>query len=430
MAGTTHDLTGRPGEATGPYTGIFNPPSPQELSARLPNLEVLEILGQGGMGVVYKGRQTLLERNVAIKVVRPDLLTNPESQQRFLAEARTLAKMEHPYIVTVYDFGKAGDLYYLVMQHVDGVNLRTKIKEKNLTERDVLDFVPQIGEALQHAHDSGIVHRDVKPENVLVDNRNRVRLVDFGLAKVFGAGVVDNSDDRVTGTIGYMAPEQITMPDKVDHRADIYSTGVLSYEMLTGKLPRGEFGPPSSKASTDPRFDPIVLKAMERDRERRYQRVADFNDDFRALSRTPQSVARLEQAVPASAEQIFTAWTTPAQMFDFYCPIGYTNPFIECDPRVGGSYRVAMKPPDKDVVHIVSGQYCTLDYPRYLSFTWAWEAPVADVQETQVNVEFHEKGGVTNVVMVHERFRDEGQRQGHTQGWTGCLTKLARKFGG
>jgi serine/threonine protein kinase len=400
------------------------------LSSRLPNLEVLEILGHGGMGIVYKGRQPLLERHVAIKVVRPDLVSDEESQRRFLAEARALARLEHPYIVTVYDFGKAGDLYYLVMQHVEGASLRNKIAAKQASERDVLDFVPQIAEALQHAHDNGIVHRDVKPENVLMDRRNRVRLVDFGLAKLLGSvPAADPADAVVAGTFGYMAPEQISMPDQVDHRADIYSTGVVSYEMLTGRLPCGDPAPPSAKARTDPRLDPIVLKAMERDRKRRYQRAADFNEAFRLLSRTPESTIRMEQTVQAPAEQVFAAWTTPEEMTRWYAPSDdFQVPLAEADPRVGGGYRVAMKPPDKDVLHVVSGQYCTVDFPRYLSFTWAWESPVPDVQETQVTLEFREQGGVTNVGFLHERFRDEGQRQGHTTGWTGCLARLARKF--
>lgn len=425
MEATSDDLALRQGGVTGPYAaGSFRAPSPAELSARLPNLEVNEILGHGGMGVVYKGRQPLLDRNVAVKVVRPDLVDNPESQQRFLEEARALARLEHPYIVTVYDFGKAGDLYYLVMQYVDGASLRSRIAEKTVTERDVLDFAPQIGEALQHAHDNGIVHRDVKPENVLVDRRNRVRLVDFGLAKLIGSGSSsDPADCRVAGTFAYMAPEQITMPDKVDHRADIYSTGVVCHEMLTGQLP--------PRGTVDPRFGPVVARAMEKDRERRFQRAVDFNSAFRVLSRAPGSVLRLEQVVAASPEQIFAAWTTPTEMVEWYAPNDqFTVPIAQADARVGGTYRVGMKPPDKAEPHVVSGQYCTLDYPRSLSFTWAWEAPVPDVQETQVTLEFRPQGSSTNVILTHERFRDEHQCREHAKGWTGCLGQLARRFAG
>src|SRR4051794_4964298 len=134
----------------------FVPPTPAELNARIPNLEVDELLGHGGMGVVYKGRQPLLDRPVAIKVLRPDFQTDDEFQGRFLREASTLAKLRHPYIVTVYDVGKAGQLYYLVMEFVEGASLRQLLMDRSISERDALEFVPQIAEALQHAHDAGI----------------------------------------------------------------------------------------------------------------------------------------------------------------------------------------------------------------------------------------------------------------------------------
>ena len=240
----------------------FVPPAPAELARRISNLEVIELLGQGGMGVVYKGRQPLLDRYVAIKVLRPDYQTDSEFQERFIREARMLAKLRHPYIVTVFDVGKSDDLYYLVMEFVEGSSLRQLVADRAVSERDALEFVPQITEALQHAHEAGVVHRDVKPENILVDALGRVRLVDFGLATLFGANVARNPDDnRVAGTLGYMAPEQFTMPGNVDHRADIYSTGVVFYEMLAGELPKGDRVPPSQKAATDPRLDPIVLRA-------------------------------------------------------------------------------------------------------------------------------------------------------------------------
>jgi serine/threonine protein kinase len=138
------------------------------------------------MGVVYKGRQPLLDRLVAIKVLRSDFQAADGFQERFLREARTLAMLRHPYIVTVYDVGKSDQLYYLVMEYVAGASLRQRLVDRSITERDAIEFVPQIAEALQHAHEAGVVHRDVKPENVLIDARGRVRLVDFGLATLFG----------------------------------------------------------------------------------------------------------------------------------------------------------------------------------------------------------------------------------------------------
>jgi serine/threonine protein kinase len=407
--------------------GSFELPSPQELTARLPNLEVTEVLGQGGMGVVYKGRQPFLDRPVAIKLIRPDFGDDEDTRRRFLDEARALARLTHPYVVSVFDCGRAGDLYYFVMEYVDGSSLRSLIAQKAVTDRDVLDFLPQIGEALQHAHENGVVHRDVKPENILVDRRNRVRLVDFGLAKWLGPpGRRDPDEGRVAGTWGYMAPEQLFAPESVDHRADVFSTGIVCYEMLTGEVPRGDRRPPSAKSAADPRFDPIVLRALEPDRERRYQQMRDMNADVVRLTRTPASTIRLHKTIPAPVERVFATWTDPAGMFDWYAPTDdFTTPLAEVDLRVNGTYRLGMK---SDVLHVVSGQYCRVEPPSLLSFTWAWESPSPDVQETQVTLEFRPNGGFTDLALTHERFRDEELRKGHAEGWAGCLNRLARKL--
>jgi serine/threonine protein kinase len=422
----------QPDEPTVLYrSGSFVPPTPQELAARIPNLEILELLGQGGMGVVYKGRQPMLDRLVAIKVMRPDQGRDEEFQGRFIREARTLAKLMHPYIVTVFDFGKSEDLYYLVMEYVEGSSVRQLLADRALSSRDVLDYVPQITEALEHAHEAGVVHRDVKPENVLVDRRGRVRLVDFGLATLSGVSALESPEgSRVAGTLGYMAPEQLSDPETVDHRADIYSTGVVFYEMLTGELPKSDRVPPSSKTNGDQRLDPIVLKALERERERRYQRATELRTDVVQVSRTPESIIRLEQSVPAPIEQVFAAWTNPAEMTAWFAPTDdHTTPIAESDPRPGGRYRVGMKHGAADT-HIVSGQYCRVEAPDRLSFTWAWESPRADVHETQVTLEFRPDGDRTSLVFLHERFRDEELRKQHAEGWTGCLARLARKFDG
>ncbi len=416
-----------------PRTG-FTPPTPAELAARLPDLDVIEVLGQGGMGVVYKGRQPFLDRVVAIKVLRPDLQTDRGFQDRFRHEARTLAKLRHPYIVTVFDAREVDELYFLVMEYVEGANLRQMLSEGSITQRDVLDFVPQITEALQHAHEAGVVHRDIKPENVLIDSRGRVRLVDFGLATLFGPEVSARGpdDDRIVGTFRYMAPEQITMPRDVDHRADIYSTGVVFYEMLARELPGPDREPPSRKAATDPRLDPIVIRAIEHDRDRRYQEARLMHLDITGLARTPESTIRLEKYVHAPPEQVFAIWTDPGQMADWYAPTDEFGPTVgEVDPHVGGPYRIGMLPPGQADYKFVSGQYCRVDAPRTLSFTWAWERPHgAGTRETQVTLEFHAKADGTDLVLTHERFRDKAERNGHARAWQGCLDRLSRKFGG
>jgi uncharacterized protein YndB with AHSA1/START domain/predicted Ser/Thr protein kinase len=410
----------------------FIPPTPEELARRISNLEVTELLGQGGMGVVYKGRQPLLDRNVAIKVLRPDYQTDGTFQERFIREARTLAKLRHPYIVTVFDVGKSDQLYYLVMEFVEGASLRQLLVDDKISERDTLEYVQQIAEALQHAHDAGIVHRDVKPENVLVDALGRVRLVDFGLATLFGPNAARSPDDnRVAGTLGYMAPEQLATPETVDHRADIYSTGVVFYEMLAKELPKAERLPPSAKAATDPRLDPIVLRAIEREPGRRYQAARQLHSEITDVARTPESTIRLEQRVSAPVEDVFNAWLEPRRMANWYAPTDDFKPTeAEVDPQVGGRYRVAMYPPGRDQPAVVTGQYCRIDRPRQLSFTWSWIASRIDTHETQVTLDFHPEGAETTVVLTHERFRDQEQRIQHTQGWTGCLERLARKIGG
>jgi serine/threonine protein kinase len=434
MQSAEPDVTTTQGEETVVHSRTgFTPPTPAELAARFPNLEVIELLGHGGMGIVYKGRQTFLDRLVAIKVLRPDLQTDDAFQQRFLREARTLAKLRHPFIVTVFDVLEAQGLYCLVMEYVEGASLRQLLAEGSVTQRDVLDFVPQMTEALQHAHEAGVVHRDIKPENVLVDSLGRVRLVDFGLATLFRpeAPASGPDDDRVVGTFRYMAPEQITMPEAVDHRADIYSTGVVCYEMLTRELPGPDRVPPSQRAATDPRLDPIVLRAVERERDRRYQEARLMHLDITNLSRTPESTIRIEKYIPAPPAQVFTLWTDPGQMADWLAPSDDFGPTIgEVDPHVGGHYRIGMLLPGQQDRKFVSGQYCRMDAPGTLSFTWAWEPHTATTRETQVTLEFHPKGDGTDLVLTHERFRDKPERNGHAHGWRGCLDRLGRKFGG
>jgi uncharacterized protein YndB with AHSA1/START domain/predicted Ser/Thr protein kinase len=411
----------------------FAPPTPAELAAHFPNLEVMELLGHGGMGIVYKGRQPFLDRLVAIKVIRPDLQTDDAFQERFLREARTLAKLRHPFIVAVFDVCKAGDLYGLVMEYVEGASLRQLLAEGSITPRDALDFVPQIAEALQHAHEAGVVHRDIKPENVLVDSRGRVRLVDFGLATLFGpkAPARGPDDERVVGTLRYMAPEQITMPEAVDHRADIFSTGVVFYEMLARELPGPDRIPPSRKAAMDPRIDPIVLLALEPERDRRYQEARLMHRDITDLARTPESTIRIEKHIPAPPEQVFAVWTDPDRMADWYAPTDDFGPTIgEVDPQVGGAYRIGMLLPGRTDYRFVSGHYSRVDAPRTLSFTWGWEPHQSGWPETQVTAEFRPGGGGTDLVLTHERFRDEADKDAHAQGWQGCLDRLGRKFGG
>jgi hypothetical protein len=275
--------------ATTPPSGS-QPPNPGEwtdLAERLPHLEILELLGRGGMGSVYKARQKHLDRFVALKVIPPEATKDPAFAERFAREARALARLNHANIVTVYDFGQVGDLYYLLMEFVDGVNLRHALGASRLAPREALAIVPQICDALQYAHDQGVVHRDIKPENVLLDRTGRVKIADFGLAKIFGKGPDEftlTRTQQVMGTPRYMAPEQIEKPTSVDHRADIYSLGVVLYEMLTGELPIGRFQPPSHKVELDVRIDQVVLRTLEKEPQRRYQRASELKTDLASVT--------------------------------------------------------------------------------------------------------------------------------------------------
>jgi serine/threonine protein kinase len=268
----------------------FIPPAVAEVAKLFPQFEILELLGQGGMGAVYKARQPALDRLVALKILPPQASGDSGFADRFTREARALARLSHPNIVAVHEFGQAGGLHYFVMEYVEGLNLRQLEQAGKLTPREAMKIIPQICDALQFAHDEGIVHRDIKPENVMIDKKGRVKIADFGLAKILGLepeGMRLTGAKDVMGTPHYMAPEQIEHPQEVDHRADIYSLGVVFYEMLTGELPLGKFAPPSRKVLVDVRLDEVVLHALEKEPERRYQQASEVKSDVETIATSP-----------------------------------------------------------------------------------------------------------------------------------------------
>ena len=259
-------------------------PDPGILAKSFPQLEILELLGAGGMGRVYKARQLQLDRMVALKILSPALGRDPSFAERFTREAKALALLNHPNIVHIYDFGQTPSgpgmhsFWFLVMELVDGVNLRQAMRAGRIAPAEVLAIIPKLCDALHYAHENGVLHRDIKPENILLDNEGRVKVADFGLALMAGdclpGATLTHSGVRL-GTPHYMAPEQVETPHEVDHRADIYSLGVVFYELLTGELPLGRFGAPSERAGTDPRLDGIVFRTLEKQRERRYQTAGE-----------------------------------------------------------------------------------------------------------------------------------------------------------
>jgi serine/threonine protein kinase len=274
-------VTGADKQPVGP------PPSPEEIADRFPQFEIVECLGRGGMGVVYKARQKSLNRLVAIKILAPERGHESRFAERFAREAELLAKLNHPHIVTIHDFGisdsqpstlNSEPLCYLVMEFVDGVNLRDLLREGKLEPKQALAIVPPICEALQYAHDKGIVHRDIKPENLLLDREGRIKIADFGIAALMG------TEGEEAGTPPYMAPEQSGRSSGIDHRADLYALGVVLYEMLTGERPTTDLVAPSRKVQIDVRLDEMVLRALEKTPELRYQTAAEFRTVVETLA--------------------------------------------------------------------------------------------------------------------------------------------------
>ncbi|UCE49098.1 MAG: serine/threonine protein kinase [Phycisphaerales bacterium] len=295
----------------------FVPPEPELLAEKFPQLEIIELLGHGGMGAVYKARQKQLDRFVALKILPPEVGQNPAFAERFTREARSLARLNHPEIVTVYDFGHTEDgLYYFLMEFIDGTDLRRLIQAGELTSDQALVIVPRICEALHYAHKKGIVHRDIKPENILLDAEGNIKIADFGLARLLdrptSAYTLTHPGQRM-GTPHYMAPEQIEHPQKVDHRADIYSLGVVFYEMLTGELPIGRFAPPSKKVHVDVRLDEIVLHTLEKEPELRYQQASEIKTDVETVSSKGAGGPRTTVAKESESENIHKYLRRPAE---------------------------------------------------------------------------------------------------------------------
>ena len=387
------------------------PPSIDELAAAFPQLEIIELIGRGGMGFVYKARQPKLDRFVALKILPGHLASEPSFHERFEREARVLAKLQHPLIVSVYDFGEATTVvqslrrldaesrsdsataeravgwdqrrfaapahhdvstrpdggpaleaslshptntpdarsyFYLMLEYVDGVNLREAMRAGRFTPDQALAIVPQVCEALQYAHSKGVLHRDIKPENILLDTEGRVKIADFGIAKVLGPEIDESSSlfsvggaseselavtrltapGSVLGTPLYMAPEQLFNPNAVDHRADIFSLGVVFYEMLTGELPMGRFAPPSEKSlanqQIDQRIDEVVLRALAKERELRQQSAGEMKTEVETISASPRRNP-VPPPVPVAASLRPTSTSSGATGGSFEPPVRVKN---------------------------------------------------------------------------------------------------------
>ncbi len=275
---------------------------------------IVSPIGSGGMGVVYLAEDEHLHRSVALKVLPEDLLENRERLQRFQREALVVSALNHPNILTIFEFGTAGDVHFLASEFVKGETLRSRLENGRLTLHDTLEIATQIASALKGAHEAGVVHRDIKPENVMIRDDGYVKVLDFGLAKLAAGPTADFETETkrilskpgvIMGTVTYMSPEQ-ARGRSIDARSDLFSFGVVLFEMLTGKVPfTGETmtdvvagivqmtpRPVSSYNSSVPdEMDRIIAKCLEKDRDERYQTAADLLADLKRLAKRSDTIS-------------------------------------------------------------------------------------------------------------------------------------------
>ncbi|MDP3330693.1 MAG: serine/threonine-protein kinase [Methylococcaceae bacterium] len=257
---------------------------------RIDNYKIVEKIGEGGMGEVYKGIDTMLEREVAIKMLRPELSSREDIVERFRSEAIALGRLNHSHIATVYNFGRVDEQYYMAMEFVPGETLDSIIQQHGrLPWRDAVQYAIQALEGLAHAHQSNVIHRDIKPANIIVNGQNTLKLLDFGIARILQTARLTRTKHSI-GTPGYMSPEQ-HQSKEVDARSDIYAVGIVLYEMLTGQMPfqhDTEYGlvktviedKPKSLRSIDKSIpaplEKLVLKALQKKPEKRFADAQEF----------------------------------------------------------------------------------------------------------------------------------------------------------
>jgi eukaryotic-like serine/threonine-protein kinase len=299
--------------------------------SQLGRYEILSELGQGAMGVVYKAKDPLIDRVVAIKTINLALALEEkeEYEGRFYQEAKAAGRLSHPNIVTIYDVGKSGDVAYIAMEFLQGKELRDIMNEGGLMPVDkALDIASQVAQGLAYAHEHGIVHRDVKPSNIMVAKDGHVKITDFGIARMASAAV-HTQTGMVVGSPKYMSPEQV-MGKEIDRRSDVFSLGVMLYEILTGQVPfNGENinaimyqtlnsvpVPPRSVNPDVPEMaNFIVSKALSKGPEDRYQNATDFAADLRAC----------RDIMPRSGQQIDVAKSTTGDEKELPEAINFTR---------------------------------------------------------------------------------------------------------
>ncbi len=274
-----------------PRGGAWQPPLPEELQRDFPQYEIRGILGRGGMGAVYKGWQKSLDRFVAIKILPPGFDDGvSDFSERFKREAKAMAQLKHPGIVAVHDAGEtSGGLLYFVMECIEGTDVQRLVNEHGRIEPgEALRIISHVCAALGYAHSHGVIHRDIKPSNIMIESDGDVKVADFGLAKSTSPETTVLTMSNITmGTPDFMAPEAMKGVAHVDHRADIYAVGVMLYQMLTGKVPRGKYDPPSRIVpGLDKRLDRVVDRALQPERVARYASAGEMGAALAPITRS------------------------------------------------------------------------------------------------------------------------------------------------
>ena len=237
-------------------------------------------IGQGGVAEIYKGRQESLDRDVAVKILSTKLTRDPDIVRRFERESLVIAKLNHPNIVHVIDKGSISGRYYFVMEYIDGASLREVIDSERIPLKRKLEMIVEVCKALDYAHKNGVIHRDIKPTNILIDRQGNALVADFGIAQIIGTPEGEmTASDVIMGTLSYMSPEQKVSSTNVDQTTDIYAMGIILYEILVRKKPFGHFKTPSEiDPKINPKFDGIVLKCMAQESKDRYQTAVQLKD--------------------------------------------------------------------------------------------------------------------------------------------------------
>ena len=264
-------------------------------------------IGQGGVAVIYKAIQDSLNREVAIKILSKKMSADEEIVRRFERESVVVARLNHPNIVQVIDKGSAGGRYYFVMEYIDGTSLREVIDSKKIPLETKLEAFIQVCKALDYAHKNGIIHRDIKPTNILIDRQGNAKVADFGIAQIIGTPDGEmTSTDIIMGTLAYMSPEQKVSSTNVDHTTDIYAMGVMLYEMLTGKKPLGHFKVPSEiNRKIDNRFDNIVLKCLAQEPKDRFKTAVELKDAILETTDEKRAANRSENDISGIGSDSF-----------------------------------------------------------------------------------------------------------------------------